>query len=122
MGRYGEALAHLETAHAANPWDVSVANNLAWILATCPDATHRDGPRALRLAEWACQATAYKSPPLLDSLAAAYAEGGQFDQAVRTTLQAIEIVRGNPRASTATLESRLSLYKANKPYRGPGGQ
>ena len=75
-GQYGEALAHLEAAHAANPGDVTVANNLAWLLATCPDAAYRDGPRALRLAEWACKATSYKSPPLLDSLAAAYAETG----------------------------------------------
>jgi Flp pilus assembly protein TadD len=115
-GQYGEALAHLEAANAANAGNVTVANNLAWLLATCPDAAYRDGHRALRLAEWACKATSYKSPPLLDSLAAAYAEVGQFDQAVRVTRQAIEVVRGNPKASTETLESRLSLYLAGKPY------
>ncbi|RPJ36800.1 MAG: hypothetical protein EHM35_07500 [Planctomycetaceae bacterium] len=118
-GQYGEALAHLEAAHAANTGDVTVANNLAWLLATCPDAAYRDGPRALRLAEWACKATSYKSPPLLDSLAAAYAETGQFDQAVKVTRQAISIVRANPKASTETLESRLTLYLARRPYREP---
>jgi Flp pilus assembly protein TadD len=116
-GQYGQALVHLQAAYAANPGDVSIANNLAWVLATCPLSILRDGHRAVQLAEWACKATAYKSPPLLDTLAAAYAEAGQFDQAVRTTLQAIEIVRNNPKASTATLESRLELYKAGKPYR-----
>ncbi|MCU0916364.1 MAG: tetratricopeptide repeat protein [Planctomycetes bacterium] len=116
-GHYGEALIHLETAHAANPSDVSLANNLAWLLATCPEGMFRDGPRALQLAEWACQATAYKSPPLLDSLAAAYAEVGRFDEAVRTIQKAIAIVRGNPKASTAILESRLGLYQAAKPCR-----
>jgi len=115
-GRYGEALAHLEAAHAANAGDVAVANNLAWLLATCPETAYRDGPRALRLAEWACKATSHKSPPLLDSLAAAYAEVGQFDQAARVTRQAIEIVRSNPKASTETLESRLGLYLAGKPF------
>ncbi len=119
MGRYGEALAHLEAAYAGNPGDVTIVNNLAWLLATAPEAAHRDGPRAVRLAEWACKATSYKSPPLLDSLAAAYAETGQFDQAIRTTQQAIEIVRSNPKASTATLESRLVLYRAGQPYREP---
>lgn len=116
-GRYGEALAHLEAAYAANPGDVTTVNNLAWLLATSPQASHRDGPRAVRLAEWACKATAHKSPPLLDSLAAAYAETGQFDLAVRTTAQAIEIVRSNPKASTSTLEARLRLYRAGQPYR-----
>ena len=116
-GQYREALVHLEAAYAANPGDVSVANNLAWLLATCPDAAYRDGPRALWLAEWACKATSHQSPPLLDSLAAAYAEVGQFDEAVRVTRQAIEIVRSNPKASTETLESRLALYLAGKPCR-----
>jgi Flp pilus assembly protein TadD len=117
LGQYRQALAHLEAAYAANAGDVSVANNLAWLLATCPEGTYRDGPRAVRLAEWACKATSFKSPPLLDSLAAAYAESGRFEEAIRITRQAIEIVRGNPKASTEALESRLSLYLAGKPYR-----
>ena len=121
-GQYREALTHLEAAYAASPGDVSVANNLAWVLATCPEAAYRDGPRALRLAESACKATSYKSPPLLDSLAAAYAEVGQFDRAVRTTQQAIEIVRSNPKTSTETLASRLELYEAGRPYREPARQ
>ncbi|UCG58519.1 MAG: PD40 domain-containing protein [Phycisphaerales bacterium] len=121
-GRYSEALTHLEAAYAANPGDVSVASNLAWALATSPEETQRNGPRAVELAEWACKATAHKSPPLLDTLATAYAEVGQFERAVRTTLQAIEIVRRNPKASTATLESRLKLYRASMPYRESAGQ
>ncbi len=80
------------------------------------------GPRAVELAELACKATTYKSPPLLDTLAAAYAEAGQFEQAERTTLQAIKIVRSNPKASTATLESRLKLYRTGRPYRESAGQ
>ncbi len=119
IGRYGEALAHLEAAYRVNPGDVAIVNNLAWLLATSPEAAQRDGPRAVRLAEWACQRTSYKSPPLLDSLAAAYAQIGQFDQAIRTAEQAIEIVRRNPKASTETLESRLKLYRAGLPYREP---
>jgi tetratricopeptide (TPR) repeat protein len=122
-GQHGEALTHLEPAFAASPNDVSIASNLAWVLATSPETMNRDGYRAVQLAEWACKATAYKSPPLLDTLAAAYAENGQFDQAVRTTLQAIEIVRSNnPEASTATLESRLKLYRIGRPYHELAGQ
>ncbi len=71
----------------------------------------------MKLAEWACKATGYKSPPLLDTLAAAYGAVGQYDRAVRTTRQAIEMVRRNPAASTASLQSRLELYKAGQPHR-----
>lgn len=120
-GQHGEALAHLEAAHAVNPGDVTIASNLAWVLATSPEMMHRNGRRAVQLAELACKGTAYKSPPLLDTLAAAYAEAGQFDQAIQTTLKAIEITRSNPKASTATLESRLKLYRADRPYRESAG-
>jgi hypothetical protein len=102
--------------------DVTVASNLAWVLATSPEKRLREGPRAVQLAEFACKATGYKSPPLLDTLAAAYAEVGQFEQAIRITLQAIELVRSNPKASTATLESRLKLYREGRPYRESTGQ
>ncbi len=116
-GWYGEALTHLEAAHRLHPGDVTVASNLAWALATAPDAVHRDGPRAVKLGEWACKATGYKSPPLLDTLAAAYGAVGQYDRAVRTTRQAIEMVRRNPAASTASLQSRLERYQVGQPYR-----
>lgn len=118
-GRYQEALVHLQTAYWATPSDVGIANNLAWLLATCPDATYRSGPQALRLAEWACKATDYRSPPLLDSLAAAYAEMGRFDQAVQTIRQAIEIVQTAAKGSTQPLEARLEFYLAGKPWRDP---
>jgi tetratricopeptide (TPR) repeat protein len=121
-GRHAEALIHLKAAHAANPGDVTIASNLAWILATSPEAMQRNGHEAVRLAEWACKATAYKSPPLLDTLAAAYAEVGQFDKAVSTTLKAIEIVHSNPKSPTSTLESRLELYRAGRPYHESGGK
>jgi len=118
-GQYSQALPHLEAAYAANPGDVTVASNLAWALATSPKAIYRNGSRAVKLAEFACKTTAYKSPPLLDTLAAAYAEAGRFDQAVLTTLKAIEIVRKNPKASTQALESRLKLYRAEKAFHEP---
>jgi len=59
---------------------------------------------------------------LLETLAAAYAEVGKFDQAEKTILQAIEIIRRNPKTSTETLESRLKLYRAGKPYRESAGK
>ena len=82
-----------------------------------PGGAGRDGAPEAWDAGQSCKTTSHKSPPLLDSLAAAYAQIGQFDRAIRTTEQAIEIVRRNPKASTETLESRLRLYRAGRPYR-----
>src|SRR6185503_6159643 len=62
--------------------------NLAWILATSPDRRFRRGKEAIALAEEACQATGYREPQVLNTLAAAYAEAHQYDEAVRTAEQA----------------------------------
>ncbi len=67
-----------------HPELIGALNNLAWFLASSPDARLRDGPRAVQLAERACGNTGYQQPVLIGTLAAAYAEGGQFDQAVAT--------------------------------------
>ncbi|GAH67769.1 unnamed protein product, partial [marine sediment metagenome] len=59
-------------------------NNLAWLLATAPQADLRDGARALPLAKGVCESTGYNNPRFLDTLAAAYAETGQFEEAIQT--------------------------------------
>ena len=116
-GSPGEALGQLEVAYSLNQRDISISANLAWVLATAPQSALRDGRRAVRLAEWASRAVRHTSPPLLDTLAAAYAEAGRFDDAVRATERAIGILRRNPGLSTAELEIRLALYRSRKPYR-----
>ena len=65
------------------------ANNLAWLLATHPDAELRDGAEAVRVAERMCEAVPAPPPVLLDTLSAAYAEAGRFDDALRTVDRAI---------------------------------
>ena len=119
-GQHSEALVHLQIAYKGNPGDIGVASNLAWLRATAPNPLLRNGQQAVRLAEWVNKATAFKSPPLLDTLAAAYAEAGHFDKAISTTQRAIELVRHNPTASTTELESRLKLYQAGRPYHEHG--
>ena len=95
-------------------------NNLAWILATHEDAQVRDGAEATRLAERACQLKGYKVGGLLDTLAAAYAEGGQFDKAVETAERAIQLAQDSGREElTKKVRTRLQLYKADRPYRAP---
>jgi len=118
-GKYKEALHHLRLVLEAKPEDAVTANNLAWLLATCPDAAYRDGPRAVELAEGACKATGHAVPAMLESLAAAYAEAGRFQDAVETARRALAILRRNPGARTREMESRLKLYEAGKAYREP---
>lgn len=94
------------------------ANNLAWILATAPDDQLRNGQEAVELAKQACQSTNNREPGAMDTLAAAYAELGQFDQAIEMAKKALELARaaGNQRLVEG-LERRLKLYEAGQPYR-----
>jgi len=66
-------------------------NNLAWVLATCPDAGLRNGPEAVRLAGHACELTHYGRPLFIGTLAAAYAEAGRFPEAVTTAEKAEQL-------------------------------
>jgi tetratricopeptide (TPR) repeat protein len=102
---------------AAEAGQPRALNNLAWFLATCLEKELRDGPAAVRLAEVAVKATDRKDPGPLDTLAAAYAETGQFAMAISTEREAIAIVRDSEQETDYT--SRLSLYESNSPYRAP---
>ncbi len=92
--------------------------NLSWLLATCPEAKFRDGKRAIQLATKACDVSDWKSGWALNALAAAHAETGQFDAAVRYQTKALEdpAYRG---PAGDDFRVRLLLYKYDKPYRGP---
>ena len=90
-------------------------NSLAWSFATDPDARRRDGPRAVDLAERAATATQRKDPMLLDTLAAAYAEHGQFTNAVRVQQEAIALL--DKEGDDQGYAARLRLYQKHTPYR-----
>ena len=85
----GAAADDLNAAHRAEPESPPVCNNLAWMLATCPEAGFRDRPRAVALARRACEATDCKHPYYLGTLGAALAEVGEFDEAVRLQAEAL---------------------------------
>ena len=68
-----------------------VLNNLAWILAANPDSRLRNGPEAVTLAERACQLTEFRQPMFIGTLAAAYAEAGRFEDAVKAAEQARDL-------------------------------
>ena len=63
---------------------MTAQNDLAWLLATCPDNSVRNGQKAVELAQQAVQLSNGRSPEILDTLAAAYAEAGRFHEAVET--------------------------------------
>jgi tetratricopeptide (TPR) repeat protein len=105
---------------AAKPDEPEALNNLAWLLAASPDSTVRNGADAVRFAERGCRLTGYERAPMLATLAAAYAEAGQFTQAVTTAQRAIALARAGGDARLATMfEQLLRLYQAGKPYHMP---
>ena len=93
-------------------------NNLAWVLSTHPDESIRDGEEALRLITTAVKVRSGKASSLLDTLAAAYAEEKQFEQAIAAAKQAIEFAKSGGQYELAKrIERRLQLYEAAQPYR-----
>jgi protein O-mannosyl-transferase len=112
------ALAHLRAAVRLRPDWPDALGALAWILATAPDIQHRNGGEALTLVQTISTVTDQRQPTLLDTLAAAYAEVGRFDDAVLTAQRALDRARsfGNTNLA-AEIGARIHLYQKHQPYR-----
>lgn len=95
-------------------------NNLAWILATAPDPKIRNGREAVTVATRACKALDWKAGETMDTLAAAYAEAGDFDNAVKWQVKAIEL-KADDKSFVEISRERVALYRQRKPYHMPGG-
>jgi protein O-mannosyl-transferase len=118
QGKLGDATVEYHEALRQSPDLTNALNNLAWVLATCPDARHRDGKEALALAFRALKLMGANDPGALDTLAAAYAECGEFAEAARTVSQAISAARAAGNVPLAgEFESRLRLYQQSQPFR-----
>ena len=93
-------------------------DKLAWLLATYPDSKSRDGTEAVQLAERACALTDRRIPALLDTLAAAYAEAGDFSRAISTIEEALNRARTSGDSDAIKLSERiLASLHGNLPYR-----
>jgi arylsulfatase A-like enzyme/Flp pilus assembly protein TadD len=119
-GQTADAIRVLQDGLAKMSENASLANALAWILATAPDDKLRNANEALRWARMACQGESASNPGYLDTLAAALAESGAFDEAIQTAEHAIKVATdaGNKRRA-ALLTRRLALYQAHRPYHDP---
>ena len=117
-GRLGEAIAHWQNALANQPDFVPALNSLAWILAAFPDASIRNGEKALRLADRANQLSGSKDPSVLRTLAAAYAENGRFTEATAIAESGLQLANTQNNSPLAKIfESDLAHYRANEPVR-----
>ena len=90
---------------------------LAWILATDKNPDIRNGKAALKWAKVACEGEGAKNPDYLDTLAAAYAEAGRFDMAVKTAEKCLELARTSGDESFAgEVASRLQTYQHREAF------
>jgi len=118
VGKSAEALEHWRKAHLIDPTRTSATLGVAWLLATAQDASLRDGAEAVRLAESA-RASEPDNAEALDTLAAAYAENGQFTRASATAARALELAQGQGNQQLAAdVRARKLLYGKNKPFHG----
>ena len=117
-GQSVEAVKHYEKALEISPQSVSALNNLAWLLATGSNASLRNGARAIQLATQADQLSGGTNALVLRTLAAAYAEAGQFGKAIESARNAMQLGRSQGDDSLVTeLQQQIALYELGLPYR-----
>ena len=119
QGLEAEAIDEYEKVLTIDPASVAARGNLAWTLATSFNPARRQGFRALELARQANELSGERDPIILNALAAAYAETGQFAKAVSTAQQALDLAaQGNPQL-TKLLQQEIALFRAGSPYHAP---
>jgi tetratricopeptide (TPR) repeat protein len=117
-GKAAEALEHYNKGLELAPRSIPTVTNLAWLLATSQDASLRNGAKAVELAEQADRLVGGTNTLVLRTLAAAYAENGEFAKAVRTARSAMQLARMHGEDSLAAdLDQQIALYQLGMPYR-----
>jgi Flp pilus assembly protein TadD len=117
LGKQRQAIADYERAIELDPENREAMNNLAWLLATARDDRLRNGQRAVELARQLDKATSRANPHTLSTLAAAYAEVGDFEAAVAALRQAVEL---SGEKVSRNLHRELESYEAGHAWReGP---
>ncbi len=117
LGRSAEAVPEFREAIRLKPQFTTALNNLAWLLATSPDPSVRDGNQALAFAAQACELTGYHSAQALATLAAAYAETGQYGEAIAAARQAQAQAGPTPGPLNHRIAAMIEAFYAKHPYR-----
>ncbi|HEV8418170.1 MAG TPA: tetratricopeptide repeat protein [Candidatus Udaeobacter sp.] len=117
-GNPAEAVQHYQKALELAPSSIATLSNLAWLLATSPDASLRNGQKAVELAKQADRLAGGTNSLVLRTLAAAYAENGDFANAIRTARSAMQLARMHSEEAVMTdLDQQIALYQLRMPYR-----
>jgi protein O-mannosyl-transferase len=117
-GKPAEAIQHYNKALELAPKSIPTLTNLAWLLATSRDASLRNGAKAVELAKEADRLVGGTNTVVLRTLAAAYAENGEFATAITTASSAMQIARMHGEDSLmADLDQQIALYQLGIPYR-----
>jgi tetratricopeptide (TPR) repeat protein len=129
IGEHDDAVADFKRALEVEPKESGLLNNYAWVLATSPDDDVRNGKLAVELATRACEETNYEESHILSTLAAAYAEAGDFAKATEWSQKAIDVFEKQREAAIAAgneakveelakeLQAELASFQAKKPWR-----
>lgn len=115
-GRAREALDMVRRASEIDPGNPEVLNQRAWMLAVAPDSADRNPGEAIRLVTEAGRAIGREHPPYLDTLAAAYAAAGRYEDAAQTAQRALELGAAASEGFQREVQERLALYRAGRAY------
>ncbi len=116
-GQIEEAIGHYQQTLKVKPDHEEALNNLAWLRATCPEASFRDGAEAVKSAQRLLTLSGGRNANILDTLAAAYAEAGRFPEAVETARKALQLATEQGKQPLAeSLKAKIPLYEAGTPF------
>jgi tetratricopeptide (TPR) repeat protein len=121
--QYQQAAKHFELSIKYNPANWFARAEVAWLLATCPSNEVRNGTLAIEMARPLLEGSKQESARAADILAAAYAEAGDYSNAVKYAERALVLIARTPgmiqtnSISSNAVQARLNGYKARQPYR-----
>jgi Flp pilus assembly protein TadD len=118
QGKLGEAMEQFRKSLEIQADNAGACRSMAWVLATCPDSSFRDGGRAVELAQEANEIYLGRDPEVISTLAAAYAEAGKFPEAMASARQALQLAAGqNNAAFVNLLQAQMVCYQSGLPFR-----